>query len=387
MSRNLHWVATSSLVLLAIVLGCAPGWSEPTQAQSAGGYSSKPPGKSKKTKSGGQRGVVPADSTSESAPAASVGPYYALVIGINDYTYLNKLRTAVNDATAMAQLLQSKYGFQTRLLKNATRGEIMTALAEYRQTLKVNSNLLIYYAGHGYNDRDAAEAYWLPVNARNDNNAEWISADDITRAGRPVSSLHVMIVADSCYSGDLTRGSFNIELGERGAVLMKRLKSKSRTLMASGGDEPVADSGPGGHSVFAGALLQALDQMDQSAFTAADLYRSLESSVVKRSSQMPQYDSIPHAGHEFGDFIFSRGGARNITADNTSMVRLTGARDADLLAITDLVQGYETAYNSRDAGALWNLWPGVSGKTKKKIEDSFKIPGSMQIGRASCRER
>jgi len=332
--------------------------------------------KNKKTTRGTQRGVVPVG-----APASrlSTGPYHALVIGNNDYVYLGKLNTAVNDATAVAQLLQARYGFQTKLLKNATRSDIMTALAEYRQTLKENSNLLIYYAGHGYNDRDVGEAYWLPVNAKNNNNDNWISADDITRAVRAISSLHIIIVADSCYSGDLTRGSFNIELGERSAVLIKRLKSKSRTLMASGGDEPVPDSGPGGHSIFAGAFLRALDQIQESAFTASDLFRNIETPVAQKSGQMPQYDLIRNSGHEFGDFIFARGGATALAANGSGESTSAADRDADTSAIEEVIQGYETAYNQRNAAALWAIWPGASAKTKRKIEDSFKIPGSMQM--------
>jgi len=43
--------------------------------------------------------------------ATQLGPYYALVIGNNDYRYLPKLQTAINDGDAMAQLLQDQYGF------------------------------------------------------------------------------------------------------------------------------------------------------------------------------------------------------------------------------------------------------------------------------------
>src|SRR5262250_863014 len=97
----------------------------------------------------GQRGVR--DVSPEAISTTfSTGPYYALVIGNNDYAILGKLQTAVNDATAVAQLLQGRYGFQTKVLKNATRNDILSALADYRRTLTENSNLLIYYAGHGF---------------------------------------------------------------------------------------------------------------------------------------------------------------------------------------------------------------------------------------------
>lgn len=57
-----------------------------------------------------------------------LGRYHAIVIGNNSYSpasgYAN-LQSAVNDATAVAQLLRSKYNYQTKLLLNATRFDIL----------------------------------------------------------------------------------------------------------------------------------------------------------------------------------------------------------------------------------------------------------------------
>lgn len=83
--------------------------------------------------------------------------YYALVIGNNSYQNLPRLRTAENDAKVVDAILREQYGFQTKLLLNASREQIVVALNEYRRKLDQNTNLLIYYAGHGYND---AEVRW-----------------------------------------------------------------------------------------------------------------------------------------------------------------------------------------------------------------------------------
>ena len=83
--------------------------------------------------------------------------------------------------------------------------------------------------------------------------------------------------------------------------------SKSRTLMASGGNEPVSDSGGGGHSVFANALLSALTKMDENEFTAGDLfYKLVEKQVAGRSDQVPRYSLIRNSNHDDGDFVFLR---------------------------------------------------------------------------------
>ncbi len=324
-----------------------------------------------------QRGVT--DVATDSKSSVSIGPYYALVIGNNDYTYLGKLRTAVSDATAMAQLLQDRYGFKTTLLKNARREDILSALAEYRRTLTANANLVVYYAGHGYEDKEASEAYWLPVNAQSNNNQNWISADDITRDVRAIAALHVLIISDSCYSGDLTRAAFNINLGDHAAFLTKMLKSKSRTLMASGGDEPVADNGAGGHSVFAGAILQTLQHMDEPQFTAASLFQKVQEQVGGRSAQMPQYDVLRNSGHEFGDFVFSRGGSTAIAGRTVAPGSIPVDLNTDIEAISEAVQRYQDAYNQLNAGALWEVWPTVPAKTRHTIEAAFASAASIQM--------
>ena len=251
------------------------------------------------------------DASSAPAPSVQLGGYYALVIGNNNYRYVPKLKTAVSDANAVAELLRGRYGFTTEVLLDVTRNRILTALNEYRRKLPEDSNLLIYYAGHGHHDPDTDKAYWLPIDAQKDNNENWISADDITSDVKAIPSQHVLIISDSCYSGVLTRSAeITINPMERGAYIAKMVKSKSRSLMSSGGDEPVADSGSPGHSVFAAAIIESLQQMEEDRFTAADLFqRFIQPGVAGRSDQVPQYSLIRNSGHAFGDFVFWRRGS------------------------------------------------------------------------------
>lgn len=251
------------------------------------------------------------------------GGYYALVIGNNAYQYVQRLKTAEADAKEIDNILRTQYGFQTKLLLNATRGQILSAINSYRRELSAEANLLIYYAGHGINDKDIDKAYWLPVDARLDDNSNWISADDITSNIKGVPAKHVLIVSDSCYSGTLTRG-LEASLpapSERQRYLQKMWAGKSRTLMASGGNEPVADGGGGNHSIFANALLRGLAQMERDEFTAGELFREfIEESVGGRANQTPEYNPLRNSGHENGDFIFNKVGAgrRTTTAGETT---------------------------------------------------------------------
>jgi formylglycine-generating enzyme required for sulfatase activity len=254
----------------------------------------------------------PVARTQERGPGGGTAPvgasgYHALVIGNNNYASLPKLKTAEADAREVAALLKEFYGFDTRLLLNATRQQIVTALFSYRQALGPDANLLVYYAGHGINDTQAEKSYWLPVDATRDDDSNWISADDITTRIRAIPARHVLVISDSCYSGTLTRG-----LGEalpppnaREQFLQRMMSGRSRTLMASGGNEPVADGGGGRHSVFASALMRGLREIDRPRFTAAELFRFyVEEPVAGRAQQTPEYNPLRNSGHESGDFVF-----------------------------------------------------------------------------------
>jgi uncharacterized caspase-like protein len=236
-----------------------------------------------------------------------VGKYYAMVVGNNNYKYLPKLETAVKDATEVDKILKTTYGFETELLLDATRGDMLSTLSRLRKRMGPEDNLMIYYAGHGVFEEVAQEAYWLPVDAKEDDEANWIIADSITAEMKRNPARHVLIVADSCYSGTLTRTA-DVNLSShrsREHFLKKMFQQPSRTLMASGGNEPVVDNGADGHSIFAYTFLRALREIDEPVFTAEELfYRFVKQSVAGQAEQTPMYSIIRNSGHDGGDFVF-----------------------------------------------------------------------------------
>ncbi len=243
---------------------------------------------------------------------SDVGEYYALVIGNQDYATLPDLDTSVNDARDVATILQEKYGFKTTLLLNADRYQILSELNKLRKKLTENDNLLIYYAGHGELDRTNMRGHWLPVDAERHSTANWISNVAVTDILNAMSVRHVLVVVDSCYSGALTRSSLaNLESGqtqeERAHWFKLIAKMRSRTVLSSGGLQPVLDGGGGEHSVFAKALLGVLSDMEE-VVEGQRLYREVAARVAFEANkyqveQVPEYAPIKYAGHESGDFL------------------------------------------------------------------------------------
>ena len=164
------------------------------------------------------------------------------------------MKTAKNDAQTVANILKTNYGFQVTLLLDAKRADILSMFAKLREKLSGRDNLLIYYAGHGFLDKEGDEGYWLPVDATKNNEVNWISNASITTQLKAMEAKHVLIIADSCYSGRLGR---DVHIQRRTPDYYARIAQKrARSVIASGGLEPVIDSGgKENHSIFASAII------------------------------------------------------------------------------------------------------------------------------------
>jgi hypothetical protein len=243
------------------------------------------------------------------------GNYHALVIGNDQYRQLPRLNTAVNDAREIDRTLKARYGFKVTLLLDADRYQILSALNGIRERLTDKDNLLIYYAGHGELDRKNQRGHWLPVDAEPNSSANWISNNAITDILNAMNVQQLLVVADSCYAGTLTRSSVGrldaaLSETERLKVIQLMARKRSRMVMTSGGLEPVLDSVGGSHSVFGQPFIELL-QTNVGVLSGQEMFRQLQIRVAATAQrvdaqQVPEYAPIKFAGHEAGDFFFVR---------------------------------------------------------------------------------
>ena len=239
------------------------------------------------------------------------GNYHALIIGNNKYKNLQKLNTPVNDATVIGALLKNKYGFTVKILSNGSRAQIVRALNHFKKTLRKKDNFLIYYAGHGKYVEEINKGYWQPIDAEVDEDTNWIPNYGVTDRISGMKARHVIVVADSCYSGTVFRGIKKIKPGVLPNItfLKQTIEKKSRVALASGGNEPVADAISGHkHSVFAQIFINILKK-NNVALSAARLSEDLREKVITtmksyQIEQTPQYSHLYRAGHDGGDFVF-----------------------------------------------------------------------------------
>lgn len=257
----------------------------------------------------GTRGVMTIDDLPD-PNEMEVGKFYALVIGINNYTGdWPALDNAVNDAKAVEKVLRNKYTFDeifTLYNENATRDDIIEAFEKLIDQVNENDNVLIYYSGHGEFRSKMNKGYWVPVDAKTKSTKRYINNLDVRSYIEGIKSKHTLLIADACFSGDIFRGvgDSRIQFDNSEKYYKTVYNKPSRQAISSGGIEPVMDGGSDGHSIFTYHLLKALNGNDKKFMDAGELYNQIRIPIVNNSEQTPIFAPIKNAGDEGGQFIF-----------------------------------------------------------------------------------
>ncbi len=227
----------------------------------------------------------------------------AVLIGNNKYSddAIESLDNAVSDVKAVGQLLADKMGYETHLLTNASKAEIIHALNEIGRTAGPNDSVAIYYAGHGYLQEKSQHGFWIPSDASSKDPKTWVSNGDIARLLNNIEARQLILMSDSCYSGKLAEEQ---KINARTVDVTGMLAKRAVMVMTSGGEEPVADDGKEGHSIFAWTLLDRMKSIDQFE-TGVKLFDSVRKDVTAIYPQVPQYGAALSARHALGaDYLF-----------------------------------------------------------------------------------
>ncbi|AZQ64986.1 caspase family protein [Flammeovirga pectinis] len=231
------------------------------------------------------------------------GEYYALIIGVQDYTdnSVADLRFPIRDATRFHDILVRKYGFTDNhiiFLKNPTRSEVFKAFNTLRTNVKSTDNLLIFYAGHGYYDQKVNEGYWLPSDAVEGDDSGWIANSSLSTKLKGIDSKHTLLISDACFGGSIFKPSRSAFANAEKSITTYYEK-KSRKGMTSGTLKTVPDE-----SVFAKYLMKTLEENTKQYLSSSSLFHSFNEAVANNSLNAPQYGVLFGVGDEGGQFIF-----------------------------------------------------------------------------------
>jgi len=242
--------------------------------------------------------VTLADKISETAN------YYGLIIGINNYRdkEIQDLDNPIKDAERLYQTLIDHYQFKKeniKLVKDATRAELIRSLDELAGKVTENDNLVIFYAGHGWWDAEAANGYWLPSDAEKEVKTNWFRNSTLVDYLKEINTRHTLLVADACFGGSIfkTRSAF----GTKEKAYERLYELPSRKAMTSGTLTEVPD-----RSSFTKYLIRRLEENKDTYLSSEQLFSSFRLAVINNSDAIPQYGEIEKVGDEGGDFIFLR---------------------------------------------------------------------------------
>jgi hypothetical protein len=228
----------------------------------------------------------------------------ALLIGVADYEApIPKLGSPHKDVSEIGNVYRDHFGYEVRTLLDADKATIVREMNRLILETGESDSVVVLYAGHGHVVEKTGRGYWIPGKATGDDPALWISNSDIAKMLGNIRARQLLLVSDSCYSGTLTREG-KVEKSEVLADPKAVLERRAVTVLSSGGEEPVADEGREGHSVFAWHLLRTLRRVSQLS-PGVDVYERLAEGVTLEFPQQPQYGAALGAGHQPGaDFLF-----------------------------------------------------------------------------------
>ncbi|MBX3148937.1 caspase family protein [Candidatus Obscuribacterales bacterium] len=161
------------------------------------------------TRGGGTRDISRVALATKSIPVSSKG--YAVFFATDQYTdkSIDTLTNPIHDAEQIANLLTSKYGWNCKVQKNPTVSQIRETLKEYSQyALEPDSELLIYFAGHGTYDPDLRQGFIAASDSKSGGlESTWFSHSDLVRyvTARLEKWPHTLLVIDACFSGTLAQ--------------------------------------------------------------------------------------------------------------------------------------------------------------------------------------
>lgn len=255
----------------------------------------------------------------------------AVLVGIGGYSQgIPALQTPVPDATALAEVLRDRFGYEVwlRTDEQASREKLCDLLTKelpQRLAKREDTRLLFYFAGHGHaQEGEAYEGpvgYFFPHDARR--NAEsFLPMRKVFDALNGLPCRHFLAILDCCFAGAAFWDSSRDVVGPQLKIWEERylnfLRHPAWQVLTSCAYNERALDVPDGrvigdrdekalHSPFAQALLDGLaGEADRypdggdGVITASELYAYLLTSL--EAHQTPRF--WPLRRHRQGEFVF-----------------------------------------------------------------------------------
>lgn len=245
-----------------------------------------------------QRGL----SVTDLSEGGALGRQYAVLIAVDKYQEWLPLKHPVKDAREIRTILGDRYRIdETIELYNeaATKAGIIKLFSSLIEKTRPEDSVFIFYAGHGHLDAASDTGFWIPQDSGTDTLTQdnWLPNTQIRGFIRNLKARHVLLISDSCFSGDLLNTSRALQPAITDEYFRNAYKRVSRQVLTSGASEAVPDDSP-----FSQQLKLALSG-NRDAFLDPLMMFSEVRRGVKGTT--PLFGELNGTGHQDGcSFLF-----------------------------------------------------------------------------------
>ena len=229
---------------------------------------------------------------------------FAIVIGIEKYRQkLPKADFAASDAKTVTNYLVKALGYPeenviTLTNENAAKSDLEKYLSSWlRNNVEKDSNVFIYYSGHGAPNPKTGDAYLVPY----DGDPAFIadtgySLKQLYANLARLPAKQVVVALDSCFSG--AGGKSVAAPGSRALVRTEKTTAGNLVVMTASADDQISSTYMDkGHGIFTYFLLkgikESLEGDQNNRLQVGDLYAYLKPQVESMSRKKFNSEQTP----------------------------------------------------------------------------------------------
>ncbi|MEO1416234.1 MAG: caspase family protein [Bacteroidota bacterium] len=244
---------------------------------------------------------------------------YAILFATAKYEQgsgFDKLPNTIEGVESLKKELEEKYGFdEVVVVQNPTKAVISKTLIQFaKRKFNPYDQLFIFYTGHGTTDQ-LGRGYFVSSEGRTTD--QFTSHNDFLEVVNLINCPHIMVVADACYSGRMSRydkGSMSVsdDKPKRGSRLYREKNNyefikamldeqkKTRIFIASGSNK-VPSGIKGQYTPFMFKFLESFEKANQDDEFLE--YVELKKWLNKLQASTPVY-GVFGEGSPNGTFLF-----------------------------------------------------------------------------------
>jgi uncharacterized caspase-like protein len=233
-----------------------------------------------------QSGALRASDLSTGSIGAQPGRL-ALVVGNSRYPDASApLAQPVNDARTLSTVLRND-GFDVDLVEDATRADLVQAVARLKNKVKSDTIVMLYFGGYGV--QSGGESFMIPVDAtiwkEGDVRREGVSLQWVLSQMKERGARAKLVVVDASRRNPYERRFRSYSRG-----LAPINANDNSLILSSAPPDKVVDDSPEPHSLL---VTELLDNMNSPAGTAERVFNGTRVSVSKATDgqQVPTVSS------------------------------------------------------------------------------------------------